>query len=97
MDLISELSSLQIIALTYLVTVNIVAFFYVGADKIKAQLQRRRTPEKTLWLMMIFGGTLGALLAMKFFRHKTRKQSFQAVVTLIMLLQIALVFGLMKM
>ena len=77
--------------LLYLALINIVAFVAFWLDKMKSQLRHRRIPEKTLWLLTLFGGTAGALLSMHLFRHKTKKHSFQAVMVLILLIQIGAV------
>ena len=76
----------------YLVILNITTFFYFGIDKFKAHKKYRRIPEKPLWILSLIGGSPAALLAMKFFRHKTKKNSFQAVIILILALQIGLIF-----
>lgn len=48
----------------------------MGADKRKARLHQWRIPEKTLFLSAIAGGSVGAMLGMTFFRHKTKHLSF---------------------
>lgn len=84
---------LQII-LVYLLFINVFTFSLFGFDKMRStQHGARRIRERTLWLSMFFGGSLGALLAMYFFRHKTKKLSFQAVAAVILAIQIgAIVF-----
>ena len=57
------------------VTVNILVFAVYGIDKFKAHKGFWRTPEKTLLTISAFG-PFGAILGMKFFRHKTRKPKF---------------------
>ena len=75
----------------YGVVINLAAFFAFGIDKARSRKAgARRTPEATLWLLMLLGGSVGALLAMNYFRHKTKKLSFQAVAALILAGQIAL-------
>lgn len=56
---------------------NLFVFLVYGLDKGKARQQDYRIPEKTLLLMALFGGGLGACLAGYFFHHKTRKWYFQ--------------------
>lgn len=87
-----ELPLLHQIIIIYFACINIVTFFWFGLDKLQAQLQTRRTPEKVLWFLSFIGGSLGALAAMKFFRHKTKKGSFQTIFLLIFFVQVALVF-----
>ncbi len=88
------LSFLTQICSLYLVAINVVTFFYFGVDKLQAQLQKRRTPEKFLWFLALLGGTLGALGGMHFFRHKTKKVSFQLVLVLILMLHMLVLYAL---
>lgn len=74
----------------YLVLVNVIAFTVFGADKHRAQKDRWRVPERTLFLLAVIGGSLGALLGMRVFRHKTRHWYFRLFIPLILLLQIAI-------
>lgn len=84
------------ILLLYFVAMNVAAFFYFGLDKLKAELGSRRISERRLWAFAILGGSLGAFLGMNFFRHKTKKASFQAVLLFILLVQSAVIFLLMR-
>jgi len=45
-------------------------------------------PEKVLLLLTLLGGTLGALVAMRYFGHKTAKVEFQRKFWLVLALQI---------
>jgi len=76
--------------LGYLVLVNLIAFTVYGADKRRARKDRRRVPEKTLFLLAIIGGSVGAFAGMRLFRHKTRHWYFVWGIPAIMVLQIAL-------
>ncbi len=81
----------------YLLIVNALTFLLFGLDKLKSATPgASRIRERTLWLGMAFGGSAGALFAMHVFRHKTQKTSFQAVMIVILLLQIALLFFLLR-
>ena len=80
----------------YLVIVNFVAFILMGIDKYRAKKDgTRRIPEKTLFLAAILGGSIGAVAGMRFFHHKTKHWYFVWGMPVIMLVQIALVVGLM--
>lgn len=70
--------------------VNLVAFFLYGLDKWKAVRGLWRISERTLLLLALAGGSAGAFLAMRIFRHKTRHVLFQFGVPLIFLLQLTL-------
>ena len=76
--------------LCYLIALNLLAFFLMALDKAKARRGARRIPEKVLFLAAALGGSLGAILAMWAFRHKTRHLSFVLGLPLILLLQLIL-------
>lgn len=57
------------------------------ADKHKAKKSLQRTPERTLFLVAVFGGSIGSLLGMYLFRHKTRKPKFALGIPLILAVQ----------
>ena len=56
--------------------INGFAFAVMGYDKRRAIKHKRRISEKTLLSFVAVGGTIGAGIAMLFFRHKTSKSSF---------------------
>lgn len=87
----NQLPILEQLVLVYFAVINIATFFWYGIDKIKAYRGSRRVSEKTLWILALMGGSFGALGAMKFFRHKTRKLSFQAMLAVIFALQIVII------
>ena len=60
----------------YLLGINLAGFISMALDKSKARRSVWRIPEATLFLFAIFGGTLGSLLGMHIFRHKTQKPLF---------------------
>ena len=74
----------------YLITVNVLAFSLMGTDKYKAKHHLWRIPEKTLFLSAIIGGSVGAILGMYTFRHKTRHPKFTVGIPVIFVLQIGL-------
>ena len=79
-----------IAAAAYLVVVNLIAFAVYGADKRRAKKERRRVPEKTLFLLALIGGSVGAWAGMYTFRHKTRHWYFVWGIPAILVIQIAL-------
>ena len=91
-----ELNLFTQILLIYLALINLISFFFIGLDKMKAQLDHSRVRERTLWLFTLIGGSLGTLLGMRYFRHKTQKLSFQAVVATILVLQVWIVYLIMN-
>ena len=78
------------IFLIYLAAVNVLAFLAYGDDKRRAKRPgARRTPEKTLLGLAAVGGSLGALLGMRLFHHKTRHWYFKYGVPAMLVLQVA--------
>ena len=74
----------------WLIAVNATTLFTYGYDKSIAGTQRARVPEGILLALTFFGGTVGALAGMLFFRHKTRKWQFQLKFWPIVVLQFVL-------
>lgn len=74
----------------YLIAANLAAFALMGADKRRAQRCRWRIPERTLFLSALVGGSLGAILGMYFFHHKTKHLHFVVGLPLILLAQLIL-------
>ena len=77
--------------LWYLLLINAAAFMLMLVDKRKAIKNRWRIPERTLILSAAFGGSIGALLGMYTFRHKTKHFSFIFGMPLILAVQIILI------
>ncbi len=84
------ITMLSIIAI-YLVIINLIAFALMGVDKKKAQTKAWRIPEKTLFLPAILGGSIGAIIGMQVFRHKTKHWYFKYGMPAILILQIVAV------
>lgn len=79
----------------YLLAVNILAFSAYGADKQRARRNMWRGPESQLLLLAAAGGSVGALLGMRCFHHKTRKPKFRVGIPVILVVQAVLVSLLM--
>ena len=60
----------------YLFIINVSTFILYGIDKKKAIKHKFRISENTLIFSAFIGGSLGALLGMQFFRHKTKHPKF---------------------
>lgn len=76
--------------LLWLLLWNSLAFALMGIDKRRARMGRWRISEKTLFFSALLGGSLGALLGMQFFRHKTRHWRFQVGMPAILAVQLVL-------
>ncbi len=78
------------VLLGYLAVMTVVTFAVCGWDKSAAKKQRRRVPEKVLFLLSLLGGSVGMYLGMQTFRHKTQHWYFQYGIPAIILAQVAL-------
>lgn len=78
------------VLLVWLVVINLLTFIVYGADKRRARKGKWRVPEKTLFLLPLLGGSIGALLGMRVFHHKTKHWYFVWGIPAILLAQIAL-------
>lgn len=76
---------------TYLLTINFIGFIIMLIDKQRAVHKEWRIPEKTLIGISIIGGSIGMLLGMSVFRHKTKHVKFKFGVPFILFIQIALI------
>ncbi len=75
----------------YLVGINLVAFITMRNDKKKARRGEYRTPEAVLFLQAIIGGSIGSILGMQIYRHKTRKPKFVIGMPAILVVQLLLI------
>jgi len=78
------------ILLIYFLIINVVGFFLMGIDKMRAKKQVWRIPEKTLFLIAVLGGSVGTNVGMYVFRHKTKHWYFVIGMPLILIAQVAL-------
>lgn len=78
------------VLLVWLAVTNLLTFIVYGADKHRARKGKWRVPEKTLFLLPLLGGSIGALLGMRVFHHKTKHWYFVWGIPAILLAQIAL-------
>ncbi len=76
---LSALGRAPLALLVVYLLLSAVLFAMYGFDKAAAQRGGWRTPEATLHLFAVAGGWPGALVAQRVFRHKTKKQPFQAI------------------
>lgn len=76
--------------LIYLLAVNLLLFALMGVDKYKARHDRWRVRESTLLVCAVIGGSVGGILGMRVFRHKTRHAVFCYGFPAILALQIVL-------
>ena len=72
--------------------INVVTFLVYGIDKWKAKQGSWRISEATLLILAVIGGSIGALLGMRVWHHKTMHKKFKYGLPLILLVQIALIY-----
>ena len=77
--------------LAWVVSITVVTFVLYGWDKKNAELEGPRTPEYTLHILALVGGTIGAFAGQRIFRHKTQKTSFRVVFWVIVAIQLAVI------
>jgi len=65
--------------LIYFFAISLLTFLIYAFDKAAARKRHRRISERTLHLLSLVGGWVGALLAQKLLRHKTVKQPFKRI------------------
>lgn len=85
------LPSVTSFILIYIGIMNVAEFLVMGIDKLKAKRRGFRVPEAILFLLAIAGGSIGAILAMWIFRHKTRHHTFTIGMPVILVLQLIFV------
>lgn len=79
------------IILIYVLAINLIAFLAYGIDKLKAKKNMWRIPEATLIWMAVAGGSIGAIIGMKVWHHKTLHKKFKFGIPAIIIIQIALI------
>ena len=82
--------------LYYFVCVNVLTFFVYGIDKWKARQGKWRISEATLLLFAVSGGSIGAWLGMRVWRHKTMHKKFKYGIPAILMIHIIIIGYLSK-
>ena len=75
----------------YLILINFIAFLSMYIDKKKAIKGKWRIKESTLLMLALVGGSIGAIIGMYAFHHKTQKPRFFLGIPIIIVLQILIV------
>lgn len=86
---------MNIYILSYLILINLFSFLAMYIDKKKAVNHKWRISEFNLIMLSVIGGSIGMLLGMNIFRHKTKHKKFTIGVPLILVAQI-IIFMLVK-
>jgi len=75
---------------TWLLATNAFGFIQMCVDKHRAQKNKWRIPERRLFLVAVLGGSIGSILGMQVFRHKTKHKSFAIGMPAILVAQVVL-------
>lgn len=95
--IVSVIVQMKTIVVSYLITINLIAFILYGVDKKRAIRNEYRISERVLLWMARIGGGIGCWLGIKLFRHKTKHTKFRIVVPLWMVIWIAaIMFAVMN-
>lgn len=78
--------------LIYFILINVFSFLCFGYDKELARKNKWRIQERTLLLIALFGGIVGALGAVQVFRHKIHKTSFLLLLYGVLFLQLLFIY-----
>ena len=76
----------------YIIFINLFLFTLLGMDKKRAKLHKWRIREKNLMCLAILGGSLGGILGIYTFKHKTKHLKFTLGYTIILLIQLLSLF-----
>ncbi|MBE6023979.1 MAG: DUF1294 domain-containing protein [Cellulosilyticum sp.] len=74
-----------------IVIMNLWGYFSMWSDKRRAIKGKYRISEKALFMIAIFGGSIGSIIGMNRFRHKTKHWYFKYGMPMILMIQIVVV------
>ena len=80
----------------YLIFINILLFILMGIDKYNAIKNKIRIPENVLLSLSLIGGSIGGILGMFIFHHKTKKLKFKILFPLFLLINILIIIYIKK-
>lgn len=82
--------------LIYIIFINLIGLSFMYIDKRKAIKNKWRVRENTLMFISLIGGSLGVLLGMHNFRHKTKHKKFTIGVPLLLIVNIFFIILIIK-
>lgn len=74
----------------YLIAINALSLLLMQRDKQRAREKKWRIPEAVLLFFPLMGGSLGAVMGMMLFRHKTKHPLFSIGLPVILFIQIGI-------
>ncbi|MCY6485117.1 DUF1294 domain-containing protein [Clostridium aestuarii] len=78
----------------YLIIINLYGVIIMYSDKRKAKRGDWRIPEAKLFKTALIFGSVGIMLGMRLFRHKTKHFKFVYGIPIILFIQIYLIYRL---
>ena len=90
------MQTITAIGLIYLIGINLAGFIIMGVDKKRAIRGAWRISEASLFFTALLGGSLGCILGMQHFRHKTKHWYFKYGMPAILVVQVLLFAILFK-
>lgn len=95
MNFLTETGLIEYLTLTnvsiYLLSINLIGILIMLIDKKKAIKGSWRIPEKSLLIVAMLGGSIGTMIGMYWFRHKTKKLKFTLGFPIILITEIILI------
>jgi uncharacterized membrane protein YsdA (DUF1294 family) len=93
---IIELFTNNIWLIYYLAIINVITLIAFGIDKALAIGHLSRISEATLIVLAMMGGSIGGLLGMSIFHHKTLKVKFKLGIPLILIIQLVILYVIVR-
>ncbi len=83
-----------LLLIIYVFFINLIGFIIMGIDKKRAKKHAFRIPEAVLFVIAIIGGSIGSIVGMRLFHHKTRHWYFTYGIPAILILQIIIIIAI---
>lgn len=83
-----------LLLIIYVFFINLIGFIIMGIDKKRAKNHAFRIPEAVLFVIAIIGGSIGSIVGMRLFHHKTRHWYFTYGIPAILILQIIIIIAI---
>ena len=90
------MQTITAIGLIYLIGINLAGFIIMGVDKYRANRGAWRFAEGSVFLTGLLGGSLGCILGMQHYRHKTKHWYFKYGMPAILVVQVLLLVLLFR-
>ena len=78
--------------LFYFILINLVGIIIMAYDKRRAVMRKWRVPEAHLFFIALIFGSLGSIIGMYLFHHKTKHLKFTLGMPLILLIQVVILY-----